>query len=556
MPNLRSSLLRPRFIWLPLLVMAIGLVLQVRGAWQDSLTNDEITHIAAGVSYWRTDDFRLNDPHPSLFKVWSALPLLAFPHLNLDTSSAAWKMADQWTIGEQFAFHSSTDISYSRWIVFAARLPMILLWAAIGWMLFVWSKVHWNEWGGLITLSAYTFDPNFLGHGHLVNNDVAVAGAFVAAMWAAEKLFTQPSWKRTWVVAILAALTVLMKFSGIFIYPIIAAFAIFFAWRKRSGYNWKWFGRLCLVGVISFLAMSWVAYGFTFGRPFHYSVHNDLAAHKYIQAGVAVLSKIPLPAPRFYTGLRYVFFHNQGGHPAFLLGQTNETGWWYYFPTALAVKTPILTLFVFALVIGLGWWRFSRRSINWFLLALYALPPLLFLAWSMTSHINIGLRHVFEVYPFLFAALGGIILFPKKFGVSEKTLALGISFGWLLVALIAGSHTIGYFNAASGGTNNGHTILRDSNLDWQQDVWRLKAYMNQHNITTAHIDLNGATDTSYFFPTAQAIETDGQIADGAVPRGTYAVSVRWLFDASRHLLWLRKETPKTIVGSTIWVYQF
>jgi hypothetical protein len=33
--------------------------------------------------------------------------------------------------------------------------------------------------------------------------------------------------------------------------------------------------------------------------------------------------------------------HAEAGHTAYLFGRFSTTGWWYYFPVALAVKTPI-----------------------------------------------------------------------------------------------------------------------------------------------------------------------------------------------------------------------
>jgi hypothetical protein len=36
----------------------------------DGFTMDEAYHITAGVSYWRTGDYRLNPEHPPLVKLW------------------------------------------------------------------------------------------------------------------------------------------------------------------------------------------------------------------------------------------------------------------------------------------------------------------------------------------------------------------------------------------------------------------------------------------------------------------------------------------------------
>ena len=48
-----------------------------------------------------------------------------------------------------------------------------------------------------------------------------------------------------------------------------------------------------------------------------------------------------VPAPAFIAGVETFFLHGSTGHPTFLLGTPSNRGWWYYFPVALAVKTPI-----------------------------------------------------------------------------------------------------------------------------------------------------------------------------------------------------------------------
>ncbi|MEI4861449.1 hypothetical protein Q8G41_28060, partial [Klebsiella pneumoniae] len=61
------------------------------------------------------------------------------------------------------------------------------------------------------------------------------------------------------------------------------------------------------------------------------------------------------PAPAFFDGIKVALRHNENGHPAWLLGQHGNTGWWYYFPVALAVKTPLALLILTAVGIYLAW---------------------------------------------------------------------------------------------------------------------------------------------------------------------------------------------------------
>ncbi|HYU33256.1 MAG TPA: hypothetical protein VEW48_13935 [Thermoanaerobaculia bacterium] len=80
--------------WLVLgLIALVALALFAGGrAWWatrlDGMTLDEPYHIASGVSYVRTGDFRLNPEHPPLVKLWvgAALPRSSF---HLQPSSRA-----------------------------------------------------------------------------------------------------------------------------------------------------------------------------------------------------------------------------------------------------------------------------------------------------------------------------------------------------------------------------------------------------------------------------------------------------------------------------------
>jgi hypothetical protein len=88
--------------WFPVAVLlllgAMGTV-QVTSALQETQTWDEGIHIAAGYSYLKTGDYRLNREHPPLFKLLCAAPLLALdPLLPLD--DASWQNSEQVPFGD------------------------------------------------------------------------------------------------------------------------------------------------------------------------------------------------------------------------------------------------------------------------------------------------------------------------------------------------------------------------------------------------------------------------------------------------------------------------
>ena len=94
------------------------------------------------------------------------------------------------------------------------------------------------------------------------------------------------------------------------------------------------------------------------------------------------------------------------GRDAFLLGTNAMSGRWYYFPIVIAVKTPLATLVA---LLRLPWFIGPATAQSfprfWDCLALLLLP-IVYMATAMTSDLNLGIRHILPVYPFLFIILG------------------------------------------------------------------------------------------------------------------------------------------------------
>jgi hypothetical protein len=162
-----------------------------------------------------------------------------------------------------------------------------------------------------------------------------------------------------------------------------------------------------------------------------------------------------------------------------LLGQISRQGFRDFFPVAIAVKTPI----PFLVLAAAGIWlavrnRGGRRM--WLAVA-YAAG---ILAVAMSSHINIGLRHILPMYAGL-AVLGGAAA-AALWGRSRRNFYLvGALLTWMAgTSLLSHPDYLGYFNALAG--SEPEKILVDSDLDWGQDVSRLGLRLQElgaHQVT-------------------------------------------------------------------------
>ncbi len=566
------------------IVVGGAVFLQSIGAWTDSQTTDEAAHLGAGYSYWRTGDYRLNPEHPPLIKLLASLPLLALRPLELDLNSAAWQERNQWLIGAELVYGSYTTLTGAHLIMFLGRLPMIALWGLLGWLLWRWSRARWGNLAGLLTLTVYAYDPNWLGHGHLITTDVGLALGYFATIWALDRLLRQPSWRWIGLVGLFFTLTQLTKFSALLLWLIVPLLGLIRLLQPEgSGWNWRWWWRLVLGLVVVTSSLTWFAYGFevkpieadprieTLWAERAWLVKSGAVADQpgVVQWLVRIsdpdrpsgrwlenFSNHSIPAYTYWRGLFSTLTHSFVGHAAYLFGQASNSGWWWYFPAAMALKTPIVTIVLGLLAGGVAWARWRRRRTWTFDAWLIGLPPLLYLLWSLASHINIGLRHVFPVYPFFFLALGGLAVpWIRHDRWRRWVVSVGIV-GSIMTGLLAWPNTIGYFNALAGGTTNGHRYLLDSNLDWNQDIWRLRRFLDSQDFPEVHLALFGSIPVHQIFPNTLPVLEGQAIAAGQRPSGVVVISAGQLYNQDGPFGWLQTYTPRWRVGSSIWIYDF
>jgi hypothetical protein len=177
------------------------------------------------------------------------------------------------------------------------------------------------------------------------------------------------------------------------------------------------------------------------------------------------------PAPEFFDGIRAAMAHNAEGHLGYLMGRFSISGWWWYFPAALAFKTPIPLLLLAAGGMGLALTRRARRA---YLPAAFFLGVLL---PSMTSHVNIGIRHILPAYlaMAILAAVGVVYLLRR----SGRPRAAGVAVAGLAIVFMAASTIrakpdyLTYFNLFAG--SRPEDVLLDSNFDWGEN-WKLLAH--------------------------------------------------------------------------------
>ena len=440
-------------------IFTASFLLMIFSGLSDSQTTDEAIHLFSGYTYLTQNDFRLDPEHPPLLKELSALPLLFFQNLNISLGDLWLKSGnfyyDSWqearVLGEQFFYLLGNNPAK---LLFWGRLPFIFLTLILGYAGYFWAKKLYGVKAGILSAFLILFFPNFLAHGHLINTDLGLTLFIFIATYFWGKFLKQKNWQNLLLTGLFSGLAMASKYTAIILFIILFILAVVKLFQEKKEY-----GKIILgyVGVLIIsLMVIWATYGFSL---------NFLA--------------------NYYKGISFVLQHALGGHGSFLLGQNSNVGWWYYFPITILFKTPIPIFILLILTIIYFKKIHSKDLFDEYLLII---PPIIYLVFAMISKADLGIRHILPIFPFLFVFIAkstNILEFTKLIWLK---IIIVISIVWYLIsALVSFPNYLAYFNEFVSGPKGGYKILADSNLDWGQDIYRLKDYLTNHNIDKIYL---------------------------------------------------------------------
>jgi 4-amino-4-deoxy-L-arabinose transferase-like glycosyltransferase len=539
-----------------------------------TITNDEVVHIPPGYHYLTARDFRLNPEHPSLMKMWATLPLLL---IKPERGAANASVNQDWgerTLNTSMNFWHVNRAHYKA-ISFWARLPMIVITLALGLLIFIYGRQLFGSQAAVFAVALFSLEPTMLGHGWIVHTDIAAAFGYLLFFFVLQHFCRAPTFRRAVYFGLATGFALLTKFSLIIIVPVFVVALAYAVWRgPRLGQARARIILHCVLAVVLVVIAINAAYFFRHpvlapqDAAFINGTMHVLSPRAMV--GFKVLTKF---LPTYYVfGLYTVVVHNRLGHPSYLLGQYSNMGWWYYFPVAFALKTslPFLFLSAGALVWSL-WCVIAKRERK--LLALL-LPLTLYLIVSMTGHINIGVRHIAPVFPFLFLLGGAALdrLLRAHWRPKLARILVVILIGWMVVDTVrAYPDYMSFTNELTLG-RPGWQVLSDSNVEWGQDVGALARYLKQHGETQVCGALSGgwATLEMYgvqlvdFAPPDPKLSRTRYVAVGAgflngatVPGGLRDLNDEVLSEEARRNFFAayRTMSPEAVFGNSIYLYR-
>jgi 4-amino-4-deoxy-L-arabinose transferase-like glycosyltransferase len=550
-----------------LLLLGISLLAAIS---HKSITNDEAVHIPAGYYHLVAGNYQLNPEHPPLVKMWAAIPLL---FIQPDEPQVTVRESRDFSQG-------SADVEQQFWytnqnqflsMAFWPRVMMIPLTIALGIVIFLFTRTLSNSIAALLAVLLYSIEPTVLAHGRVVHTDIPAALGYLLFVFALFRYHGLPTRRNTILLGVVTAVALLTKYSLIMLVPLLVLYACTRAWsfRRNSTQLKSLLGHSAAVIILVVLIINAV----------YFFRHDQLngadiewltsASGTYSGAVVSAVNALSYVIPTQYLfGVTKVAIHNHYGHPAYLLGQYSNAGWRYYFPVAFALKTTLPFLMVSLL--ALAWAIFqvvTRRKIQllWLLV-----PFLVYLAVSVSSSINIGIRHFLPAFPFLFMLAGiGMVETMKSSRRKLGVALIVVMIAWMCVeAIRVFPNYTPYMNQLAVGPH--WKYLSDSNIEWGDDVNSLAAYLRNRGETRVRAALSGGWFTLPLYgvdyvslaPPAERTVDTRYVAIGAsflngstVP--SFEINGRLINDTERVNFFesYRNRTPEAVFGGEIYLFR-
>jgi hypothetical protein len=522
-----------------LLVPLLILIFVLQCGWfirTQSFTNDEPEHIVAGLEAWRFGEFQQWSGHPPLGRMLFALPLL-----NTD-----WRYQ---LVDKQVRLVSPAP---EKWL-YPARSVGVVLGVAL--LLLIWGTARnlFSETAANFVLALAVLSPELIANFSLANTD-GIGCLFIFAcvvQWL--RYWRNPSWTQAGIFGCLSGLLLLSKYNSPPLLALLLMLVLALAPREiklnPAGLQWK---RATSIFLIACMVV-WAGFFFHVSKvtfadqmvTIHFAGYTKLL--QYEMPTLKTPITIFIPACEWLTGLGWRIQEDMNGHRSFLLGHYATNGLKLYFPAAILLKWPllILALGVAGVYVVLRYKLPGRRD-----LLLISLVPAAYFLLAVKAPVNIGVRHVLPLYPFLLLYAGA---FAEKIRHLRWTRLL---LGAVLVAQLAdiaryAPDYLSYFSVIVKPANIWQ-MLSDSNTDWGQGFIALRHFQDEHPNQPIHLAYVGEVDPAFYGIQYTRMKEEDHPTGLVVVSATH-LSGQLLKDHNAYR-WLLQYPVRTILNHSLYVF--
>jgi len=435
---------------------------------------DELAHLVAGASYVEHGDYRLHPENGLLPQTLFGLALRGEGIEPPPADGEVWRTSDMWTSGRAFLF--GQDAQWQHMLLRARSVAVLLslLLAVSVWRV---ARRMWGPSGGLTALTLYSLSPEVLAHSATATSDLCAALFFFWSTWALWELLGTPNRKTVLLTSAALVGLALSKASAVLMAP-VGVVMLGVRWR-RSELPRRAVLVASLGAVLALLVLgTWAGYGFRYstfapGDPtspeaeFAKPWEPMLARTGVLQGPISFARDHELLPEAWLYGFTFVLAHSQA-RPAFLRGEHRSDGWWWFFPYVFLMKTPLSVLIVLTLAALVGLRSWSVRSVSCPAL-LFGFSSFLLVYWlvSLTSHLNIGSRHLLPTLPAMFVLAGAVG--PRLAHGRGRIVGAALLAALVMDLGVAYPRYMAYFNPLDGGPRQAWRRVVDSSVDWGQD---------------------------------------------------------------------------------------
>ncbi len=493
-------------------------------------TVDEFVHLPVGLYHLQTGKYNIDRRAAPLPRTLSALPLFILGE-KVD-ADMKWRGSGErwWPCAFANRFMRTHSQGYFD-LYFYGRCVTILISILGGLCLFVWTENLFGLKPAFGSLFLYCTSPTILGHSSLVTADIVVSSFLLMAFFALYKVHEKKTIKWQVIAGLTVGLAVASKFSAIFFLPILPVLlAVGLERWDRKGIAWF----AMTLSVICLVALAAINAAYQFPGTV---IPNDMLKGIWFKATDKATGELP----------------------AYLNGKWELKGFWYYYFVALFYKVPIPFLLLAAIgLLGLLLRKAPKGYGVWLIL-----PPL-FLLYLLSFHyqINYGIRLLLPAFPFLIMIAGCGIKMLLEGNVLRKAFLAALLVWQVASSAWSSPHHLAYFNELAKGPDQARKILLDSNIDWGQDLGRLKEYMDEKGLDHISLAYFGHTDPRLYgiqFSLPPISFKPGTYAISANYLGGYPYSITYMGPNFKNIpmgewSWLDKFIPIDRVGRSIYIF--
>src|SRR6056297_1562798 len=445
---------------------------------------DEVAHLTAGIALLSYGDIAYYRVNPPLVRSIAAIPAVMrgdaqfYPWLASEPDSYE---RNEFNVGYEHLRLQGIK-SHHRFFwprVFCLPLSICGLVAT-----FYLGKELVDNTAGLAAAFIWATDPNICSNAATINPDLGATAFGVLVSLSILRFRRHDSRSNALYIAAFSGLSVLTKFSWLSL-ALSVPLAMILRGKRE---NRKFFGkafythrfRMIAIWMIATLLIFNAGYAFRgVGKslseiPLANKSEKTNGPNQSVRSWLnGLVLQVPLPVPdEAIRGLSYLDYERGLENTSFLAGESKKGTWPHYYAFALFLKTPAAT-FVLA-VAGLVWLSWTRRE--WIIVFLPQI--VLFFALSAAGGFNHHFRYVLPAY--IVIIVGAAICFSRLQKCGNMLRRLGAT--TIFAAVATGCYSMpfphSHFTMFVGGSSVGYKWLDFSNIEWGQDLSRLRQYVD------------------------------------------------------------------------------